>query len=401
MHRGSTGGRRRTWTRFVTLFALIALVAGVLVPVVGAKSPYSTISPMSPQAEDIHWLYLLVFYLSLIVFIGVQIAIVYTVLRYRRRANDERPEQLHGNKTIEIIWTIIPAIILLAIFIPTVRTIYAHADQVDEGNFTVEVYAKQWWWEVHYTDDTGAAAGVVTANDIVVPQGKDVVFKLHSNNVIHSFWVPQLSGKLDVMPGHVNSLPISTENVGMYFGQCAEFCGDAHALMRFKVIVQPQDVFDAWANAWKAGPAATSAEFVPDGDITKTPASFGLCLACHQVEGTNATIAPEGLDEAALTDTGDMGPAKFAGPNLSLMGCRTTIAAGVLPNTPENMAKWLHDPRSVKPGVYMGEVIKKGTLTDEQVDELVKYLESLKPAEGCPEIPVQPGVTEQVVPSNP
>jgi cytochrome c oxidase subunit 2 len=96
-----------------------------------------------------------------------------------------------------------------------------------------------------------------------------------------------------------------------------------------------------------------------------------------------------------------MGPAKYAGPNLSLFGCRTTIAAGVLPNTPENLAKWLHDPRSVKPGVYMGEVIQKGTLTDEQVDELVKYLESLTPADGCPEIPLQPGATEQITPSNP
>ena len=233
MHRGSTGGRRRTLTRLVTLLTLLALAAGVLLPVVGADSPYSTISPQSPQGDDIQWLYKLIFYLSLIVFVGVQIAIVYTVLRYRRRHNDERPEQLHGNKTIEIIWTVVPAIVLLAIFIPTVRTIYAHADEAEKGNFTVEVYAKQWWWEIHYADDTGAAAGVVTANEIVVPQGKDVVFKLYSNNVIHSFWVPQLSGKLDVMPGHENKLAITTENLGYYFGQCAEFCGHfrcAHAL---------------------------------------------------------------------------------------------------------------------------------------------------------------------------
>ncbi len=401
MHRGSTGGRRRTLMRLVTLFALLVMAVGVLLPAVSAESPYTTLTPQSSQADDIQWLYRLVFFLALVVFIGVQIAIVYTVLRYRRRANDERPEQLHGNKTLEVVWTIVPAIVLLAIFIPTVRTIYAHADEAEAGNFTVEVYAKQWWWEIHYADDTGAAAGVITANDIVVPQGKDVVFKLFSNNVIHSFWVPQLSGKLDVMPGHVNKLPISTDNLGMYFGQCAEFCGDSHALMRFKVIVQPQEVFDQWAAGWKAGPSQTSAEFVPDGDLTKIPAAFGLCLACHQVEGTTASIAPEGLDEEALTDTGEMGPAKYAGPNLSLMGCRTTIAAGVLPNTPENMAKWLYDPRAIKPGVYMGEVIQKGSLTDEQIQELVDYLESLKPAEGCPQIPAQPGVEEQVTPSNP
>lgn len=401
MHRGSTGGRRRTLTRLVTLLALVVMAVGVLLPAVGAQSPYTTISPQSPQAEDVQWLYRIVFFLALLVFIGVQIAIVMTVMRYRRRANDKRPEQLHGNSTLEIVWTIIPAIVLLAIFIPTVRTIYAHADDVEEGNFTVEVYAKQWWWEIHYADNTGEAAGVVTANDIVVPQGKNVVFELYSNNVIHSFWVPQLSGKLDVVPGHANKLPIDTENVGMYFGQCAEFCGDSHALMRFKVIVQPQEVFDEWAAAWKAGPSQASADFVPDGDVTKVPASFGLCLACHQIEGTSATIAPEGLDELPETEDGAMGPAKYAGPNLSLMGCRTTIAAGVLPNTPENMAKWLQDPGAIKPGVYMGEVIEEGTLTDEQIQELVDYLESLKPAEGCPEIPIQPGVTEQATPSNP
>lgn len=402
MHRGSTGGRRRTLTRLVTLLALIALAAGVFLPAVGAAdSPYTTISPRSPQADDIQWLYRIVFFLALIVFVGVQIAIIYTVLRYRRRANDQRPEQLHGNKTLEVVWTIIPAIVLLAIFIPTVRTIYAHADEAEEGNFTVEIYAKQWWWEVHYTDNTGAAAGVVTANEIVLPQGKDVVFNLFSNNVIHSFWVPQLSGKLDVVPGHENKLPITTDDLGYYFGQCAEFCGDSHALMRFKIIVQPQEVFDEWAAGWQAGPGQDSAAFVPDGDVSKVPPSFGLCLACHQINGTNATIAPQGLDEEAVTDTGAMGPAKYAGPNLTQLGCRTTLAAGVLTNTPENLAAWLHDPGAIKPGVYMGEVIQPGTLNDEQITELVNYLESLKPDAGCPPIPEQPGVESQATPSNP
>jgi cytochrome c1 len=124
-------------------------------------------------------------------------------------------------------------------------------------------------------------------------------------------------------------------------------------------------------------------------------------MFCHQVNGTNATIAPQGLDEEALTDEGGSGPAKLAGPNLTLMGCRTTIGAGTLPNTSENLAEWLHDPGAIKPGVYMGEAIKPGTLTDEQIQELVGYLESLKPEGGCPEIPVQPGVEEQATPSNP
>ncbi len=141
----------------------------------------------------------------------------------------------------------------------------------------------------------------------------------------------------------------------MYFGQCAEFCGDSHALMRFKVIVQPQEVFDQWAAGWKAGPSETSADFVPDGDLTQGSSRVRALPRLPSGRGhQRASIAPEGLDEEPLTDTGEMGPAKYAGPNLSLMGCRTTIGAGVLPNTPENMAKWLHDPSAIKPGVYMG-----------------------------------------------
>jgi cytochrome c oxidase subunit 2 len=159
--------------------------------------------------------------------------------------------------------------------------------------------------------------------------------------------------------------------------------------MRFKVIVEPEEQFLAWQEAWRAGPAQAAGG---EGDVAQTPQSFGLCLACHQVEGTNAEVAPEGIEETALAEGGGPGTAKTAGPNLTLFGCRTTIAAGTLENTPENLAAWLSDPASIKPGNYMATVIEEDTLTDEQIAELVDYLEGLTPEGGCPEILVEPGV---------
>ena len=364
------------------------------------RVPYSTISPASPQAEDIQSIYKLTFWLALAVFIGVQIAIVYTVLRFRRRSEDEeRPEQVHGHQTLEIVWTIIPAIILLIIFVPTVRDIYAAEDNLSDPDMVVEIYGKQWWWEVHYSEPD-SVANVVTANEIHLPEGKKVLFKLYTNNVIHSFWVPRLSGKMDLIPGQENLLAIETEQTGYYFGQCAEFCGDSHALMRFKVIIEPEEQFNSWIDAWNAGPSTASAEFVQDGDVSQVPTTFGLCLACHQVEGTNATLAAEGIDQAPGTVDAP-GAARTAGPNLSLLGCRTTLAAGTLPNTPENLALWLHDPGSIKPGNWMASVIQPGTLSDDQIDELVGYLESLQPEGGCADLPAQEDGQDRIDVSEP
>ncbi|CAN5526064.1 cytochrome c oxidase subunit II [soil metagenome] len=396
MQRVFQRGMRGTAARLGILSMVVLLTITVVLPsVAGAQSPYSTVSPATPQANDIHDIYKLTFWLALIVFIGVQVGIVYTVLRFRRRADDEeRPEQMHGHKTLEIVWTIVPAIILLVIFIPTVQTIFAHSDELSDPDMVVQVYGKQWWWEVHYTEPD-EISGVVTGNEIRLPQGKRVVFELFTNNVIHSFWVPQLHGKLDLIPGHVNRMAIDTERPGYYFGQCAEFCGDSHALMRFKVIIEPEEQFNAWVDSWRAGPSASTTDYVPDGDLTQVPTSFGLCLACHNIEGTSADLASTGLEQQALTDTGGPGSAKTAGPNLSLFGCRTTIAAGTLTNTPENLAIWLQNPGAVKPGNHMQTVIGEGTLSDDQIAELVGYLESLQPDGGCPETPEQPGVEEQ------
>ena len=381
-HVASGGGatRRRTLQRWGGIGAL-GLLSVLLLAGCGADQQiYSHISPATEKAEDIQWLYKILFWASLIVFVGVQVAIVYTVLRFRRRRRD-RPEQVHGNTRLEMAWTIIPAVILLVIFIPTARVIFDHAAAEETADFEIDVYGKQWWWEIQYLaipadPNNPESSPLVTANEVRLPQGANVRFNLQSNNVIHSFWVPQLSGKLDVIPGRQNQLQFTADQVGEYYGECAEFCGAAHAWMRFKVIIMPPAEFDAWVEAWRSPPPVDGNP--ETADVVEVPPSFGVCLACHQVNGTNAMVAPQGFGTNPIPDTGN------PGPNLSLLACRETVAAGLLVNNAENLKTWLMNTDEVKPGVYMPNYYEAGQITEEQVDELVDYMLSLQPEGGCP-----------------
>jgi len=392
---GKGHSRRRTMMfRTITILTLVAIAVMAVGPFgVFAENPYTTISPKTDTANDIQFLYKIVFWLALIVFVGVQFGIVYTALRYRRRHDDEpRPEQIHGNKTLEIVWTIIPAVILIAIFIPTVRTMYDTDAAAQSGDYTIQVFGKQWWWEVHYSKPNDIA-DVITANEIYVPIGKSVQILLQSNNVIHSFWVPQLSGKMDVIPGHTNKLSFTAREPGVYYGECAEYCGDSHALMRFKVIAVDQATFDQWVAGWREGPSSAASTLT--SDITKVPASFGICIGCHRVEGTNGSVAPALLAPGNSEGTPISGyDDRTAGPNLSAFPCRTTIGAGAVPNDDEHLREWLNDPASVKPGNYMATVIKAGLLNKPtadpndppdrtDLDVVVDYLKTLHPEAGC------------------
>ncbi len=248
-----------------------------------------------------------------------------------------------------------------------------HDAKAEEGDLVIEVNGKQWWWEVIYGENAdGENLGVVTANEIRVPAGKEVIFKLKSNNVIHSFWVPRLSGKLDVIPGHENKLSITAEEPGVYLGECAEFCGTQHAWMRFRVVAMPEDEFYGWINAMRTGnPGTTNQEAeLPEG-VTRAPEEFNVCLACHAVNGFEGGATLHGMEA----------PRTF-GPSLTNLACRETIAAGLLMNTPENLRQWIHDPDSVKEGNYMSTQIKPGMFSDEQLAALLDYLLTLKPAGG-------------------
>jgi len=378
-------GAAKAGRRWAPTLALL-LVAGVALAGCGGLEivegqPYSHISPATDKAEDIQGLYRLIFWLALVVFVGVQTAIVYTVLKFRRRS-EARPPQIHGSRTAEMVWTIVPAVVLLLLFIPTARVVFEHAAAEETATFPIDIYGKQWWWEVHYPqiplDEANPDAGpLVTANEILIPEGANVVFNLRSNNVIHSFWVPQLSGKRDVIPGHDNKLQFVASRVGEYFGECAEFCGGAHAWMRFKVLVVPQEEFDAWVTAMRQPPAVDGNP--ETADVIEAPASFGVCLVCHRINGTTPLVAQQGLNSNPY----GIG----AGPNLTLLACRDVIAAGLLENTPENMERWLKHTKEVKDGTYMPNYYADGIINDQQVAELVEYLDSLRPAGGCPEDP--------------
>lgn len=400
----SRGGRLSRLVPILALAAVVVLLTGCGPEI---NQPYSTITPQNEKTNDIQWLYQITFWLALLVFIGVQVAIAYTAIRFRRRGS-QRPEQVHGSRVLEIAWTVIPALILLALFIPTVKIIYEHAEAANvEDGFNVNVIGKQWWWEISYpaipANPANAEQGpLITANEMILPVGANVVITLQSNNVIHSFWVPQLSGKVDVMPGHDNKLQFVAEKPGDYFGECAEFCGGSHAWMRFKVKVVPQEQFDAWVAAWRTPPADGNAE---TADVIDAPRSFGACLACHRINGTNAAVAGEGMsalsgyisqpigDDEVDEDTAEdevVGATSYEivggpGPNLTLLGCRDTIGAGILKNTTENIETWLKHTEQVKEGVWMPNYYSQGQINDEQVAELAAYLSSLKPADGCPD----------------
>ncbi|MQG77310.1 MAG: cytochrome c oxidase subunit II [SAR202 cluster bacterium] len=338
--------------------ALLGLLVIVLLPILAACSstdnPLTTISPKSDVARDIHWNYQIIFWFAVFVFIFVETLLLYAVIKFRRRPNDGIPKQVHGNTAMEITWTIIPALILIAIAIPTWITIF-EIDDVPDDAYMIEIVGHQWWWEATYPD------GQVTANEIHVPSDRPIGFNLNTADVLHSFWVPQLFGKQDIIPGRTNTLWFTPEVEGRFFGQCVEFCGISHANMRLEMIVDSPTVFASWLSGIDSpAPAAVSPAVVAGHDLF---ASKG-CVACHTISGRNDAVG-------------------IIGPNLSLFGERLTLASATLDNNTENLTAWLKDPEDIKPGNIMSESAPIYTnpdlaLTNAEIVTLVAYLQSLK-----------------------
>lgn len=313
----------------------------------GGEYPQSAMHPRSDFAERLDGLFWQIFWWAVGVFVVVEAAILYTVFRWRDRPGRSRPEEMHGHILMEIGWTLAPALILVAIAIPTIRTIFIVDRPPEDPNaLVVEVTGRQWWWQFEYPE-----LGVVTANEMHIPVGRTIDLRLRSADVLHSFWVPRLGGKRDLVPGRENQLWFTADSVGVYWGQCAEYCGTAHALMGMRVIVDTPEDFDAWV-ALNAGDAVE----IADAQARAGRAVFeaNACVGCHAVRGRNF--------------------AEEFGPDLTHFGSRLTIGAGVLDNNFENLVRWIDSTQHVKPGNLMPEVV----LSADQVAQLAAYLLALR-----------------------
>ena len=367
-------------------FALLAMGLSVALLVLVSctpSHPQSTFDTAGPVAEKQKILFYIIFWAAVFVFVLVEGILLYAVIRFRRRpGSDEMPAQTHGNTPLEIAWTIAPAIVLAVIAVPTIIYIFDISKSPGEGALEINVTGHQWWWEFEYPEQN-----VVTANELHVPVNRYVKLNLRTDDVIHSFWIPKLAGKVDVVPRNVNRMKFKAERVGDFFGQCAEYCGEAHAHMRFHVIVEEEDKFNAWVDNYHElakGPAP------PTEAAAKGAALFPAlgCSLCHWVNGPPPPGFTDGLMTAwrTVTDQGST-PLTFPGPNLTNFGSRTTLAAGRLENDQDgkNLMKWLSDPDKVKPANRMAEVAQAyndpeviAKMTDENIAALVAYLLSLQ-----------------------
>lgn len=399
--------------RRMASFGMMAVLALTLAAC--EQAPNTTFTPHSEYGRAIDFLWDRLLLLGTIVFVLVEAGILYIIFRYRRREGDSRPPQTHGNVIIEIIWTLIPAFILLFIAVPTVRIIFKTQAQAIPGALQIEVIGHQWWWEFRYPEYK-----IITANEIYIPTGRTVNFKLTSVDVIHSFWIPQLSGKRDAITNRTNYIwftPDSTMATAEWNGFCTEYCGTSHAKMRFRVFTVKPDQFASWvanqqrtaaigaaapaqapANAASApAQSAVAYQFPPNqeafeyakphtpipGGLTFTPNLTGnaqrgqqifsssACIGCHAIAGNPAAMGN-------------------IGPNLTHFGSRATIGAGSFPNTPAYLALWIKNARAMKPGILMPTLgkdqydpimktkVTAGGLDDQQIADIVAYLWALK-----------------------
>nr|WP_224749766.1 cytochrome c oxidase subunit II [Polycladospora coralii] len=286
--------------------------------------------------------------LSFLIMLGVFAVVItiyiYVLIRFRKRKGvDVMPKQTHGNTKLEIIWTVIPIILLGILAVPTVTTTFDLTKIAqDEEVVNVKVTGYQYWWEFEYPE-----LGIKTAQELHIPVGKKINFEIHGKDVLHSFWIPALGGKVDVIPGRVTNVILDANKPGDYQGKCAELCGAGHALMDFKVKAHSAEDFDKWVTQMQAPPA----ELTTDSEKRGEEVFQQNCLGCHA--GINQSVP---------------------GPDLSKFGTRDTIA-GMLKNNPENLKKWLHDPQAIKAGANMPKI---DYLEEKDLDALVDYLESRK-----------------------
>lgn len=280
--RPKPGSHRRTVQVLTT--AVFALVLSAC-----TTGPQSALDPKGPFAQKPHDLYMVVFWVAVVVFVLVQGLVIYVAVRFRERADDDGsvPVQTHGNTKLEIFWTALPALILAAIAVPTIQLIFEMRDEAPAA-YEIEVIGHRWWWEYRYDGGT-----IVTANELVIPAGEPVRLIMTaeeggsvSNAVIHSYWIPALGGKRDVVPGRISKLNIQADEPGRFLGQCAEYCGLSHANMRNRAVALPRAEFDQWLADQRMDAATPTDALAVRGQELFLGNS---CVGCHTIGGTESS----------------------------------------------------------------------------------------------------------------
>jgi cytochrome c oxidase subunit 2 len=328
----------------------------LLASVATAQSPTNIFAPAATPAHSIFDLSMLVLSVTLAIFLTVAGLLLYALIRFRQRRGDSNrePAQVYGSNQIELSWTVIPVLIVVMLFLTTARVIIGtQAIPKPKDALNVTVIGHQFWWEYRYP-----GLGIVTANELHIPvsnpaNSTPTYLNMSSADVAHSFWVPRLAGKTDVIPNRVNTMWMDPEQPGLYLGQCAQYCGMQHAKMLIRVYAQSPAEFAAWVSQQKQ-PGLQ--DFADNSAASEGQAVFmhNACINCHAISGTVAT-------------------GRF-GPDLTHLASRDTIGSGAIQNTPENLRKWIDDPNSLKPGCLMPAM----HLNDRDLDAITAYLTQLR-----------------------
>ncbi|WP_419842366.1 cytochrome c oxidase subunit II [Candidatus Poriferisodalis sp.] len=346
--------------------------------------------PAGPNARDIDWLMRLSGWMAVAVGLFVAAAVVTIIVKFRARPTDDPddlPPQIHGNRKAELTWTLIPTAMLVFLTVVTLPTVFALASE-GEGR-TIKVEGQQWWWQFSYDLDSDGNDDIVTANDLVIPVGEEVNLEIHSNDVIHSFWIPQLNGKRDAVPGRVHHWKISADEPGVYYGECVEFCGLSHAHMQMRAIALAPADYQRWVTGQLRGQAAAQTA-PPEGSSEAAGAALfeTHCISCHVVDGAYESAA--GGNAALLSGIA---------PNLTNLMSRTAFAGALYEtyrtgpdgsyargpdgelvlNTAE-LREWVRNAPAMKPARADNQQGMLGfaeVLTEQDLDHLMAYLKTL------------------------
>ena len=339
-------GRRNAGSRAALAVPAVALC--LLAACGGSDLPQDSLDPEGPIARQLNDLIEPVFLVAGLVFVLVQGLVLYVAIRFRRRSDDDAPVQVHGNAKLELTWTVIPALILTVIGVLTVGTLVdLDRRPTGPGVVPVTVIGHQWWWEFAYP-----GRDVVTANELHIPVDRKIDLTLESVDVVHSFWPPKLAGKLDVIPNRQNHMVIEADEPGTYFGQCAEFCGIAHGDMRLRVVAHTPADFERWV-ADNAKPAVFPGPDQPEAAAGAMLFRQKGCASCHSVKGFAAGRL---------------------GPDLTHLHQRKVFAGAIFDLDERNLRRWIRNPPEEKPG----SLIPKLDLSEDEITQLIAYLDTLK-----------------------